>query len=257
MKSSKKLLKSILLCLLIIPFTGLQAKSLQVVSSFSILEDMVAEIGGDKVEVNTIIAKNSDAHAFEPTPTNVKQLAKADVLVVNGLNFEPWLERLKQAAGFKALTITASANIKAIHHGDDEHVDVGLEGAERHSGSQQNDDSLGQQNDSVQHDGSSGKHSDSHNHNHSHQHSHGDIDPHAWQSLQNAIVYAKNIAIGLGQADPNNAEYYMQNADAYIQKIKILDQEIKAKLEKIPESNRVVLTSHDSFAYFARDYNIK
>src|SRR5690554_173730 len=72
-------------------------KPMPVVASFSVLGDMVAEIGGDHVELINIIGLGGDAHAFEPTPEHARALAKARVLVVNGLGFEAWLPRLTEA----------------------------------------------------------------------------------------------------------------------------------------------------------------
>ena len=102
---------------------------LKVVATFSILGDMVREIGGGRVAVTTIVGPNSDAHHFEPTPQDAKALQEAAVLVLNGLDFEAWLPRLVEASGFKGRQILASKGVKvrrladAEGHGEGGHDD--------------------------------------------------------------------------------------------------------------------------------------
>jgi zinc/manganese transport system substrate-binding protein len=87
------------------------SKPLQVVASFSILGDLVKQVGRDKVEVKTIVGRNGDSHMYEPTPTDVKQVNAADIVFINGLGFEGWIERLITASGFKGIVIVVGKNI--------------------------------------------------------------------------------------------------------------------------------------------------
>jgi zinc/manganese transport system substrate-binding protein len=87
---------------------------LKVVASFSILADMVKAVGGDKVEVQSLIGADADAHAYQPTPADAKAVAGAQVVVVNGLGFEGWLGRLVKSAESKAMVVTASQGIKTV-----------------------------------------------------------------------------------------------------------------------------------------------
>jgi len=88
------------------------ADKVKAVASFSILGDMVRQVGGDRVEVVTLVGPDGDAHVFSPTPAGAKMLAKADVFFVNGLGFEGWMERLEKSSGFKGKTIVASEGVK-------------------------------------------------------------------------------------------------------------------------------------------------
>lgn len=98
-----------------------QAK-LPVVASFSIVADMAREVGGDRVDVVSLVAPDQDAHVFQPAPADVKKLAAAKVFVVNGLGFEGWMTRLSKSAGFKGLTVTAAAKVKPLAMAEhDEH----------------------------------------------------------------------------------------------------------------------------------------
>ncbi|WP_196805530.1 metal ABC transporter solute-binding protein, Zn/Mn family, partial [Moritella marina] len=94
-----------------------------------------------------------------------------------------------------------------------------------------------------------------HNDEHAH-HDHGDIDPHAWHSIKNVKVYVRNIAKGLIQVDPENRLDYQQNATDYIQELDQLALTLGAQLATIPEAQRKVITPHDAFGYFARDFNV-
>ena len=74
---------------------------------------MLRQVGGDRVEVITLVGPNGDAHVYQPTPTDAKRLSEAKVLVINGLGFEGWIARLEQSSGFKGLVVTASKGVKA------------------------------------------------------------------------------------------------------------------------------------------------
>ncbi|MBS0521172.1 MAG: zinc ABC transporter substrate-binding protein [Proteobacteria bacterium] len=86
---------------------------LDVVSTFSILGDFVAQVGGDRVEGSVIVGPNTDAHTYQPTPVDARRLAAAQVLVSNGLGFEGWLDRLAEASSFKGRRIVASQGASA------------------------------------------------------------------------------------------------------------------------------------------------
>ncbi|MDA5535901.1 metal ABC transporter substrate-binding protein [Yersinia mollaretii] len=87
------------------------AKTVDVVASFSILGDIVQQVGGEHVNVVTLVGPNGDPHGFEPTPKNSKQLSKADVVFVSGLGLEGWLERLISASGYKGQVVIASTGV--------------------------------------------------------------------------------------------------------------------------------------------------
>ncbi|MBA4117445.1 MAG: metal ABC transporter substrate-binding protein [Candidatus Puniceispirillum sp.] len=84
---------------------------LKVVASFSILGDLIKEVGGEGVDVTTIVGPNADAHVFEPTPQTGKLLVQADMLFINGLDFETWLPRLVEASNYRGVVVTASRGI--------------------------------------------------------------------------------------------------------------------------------------------------
>lgn len=87
------------------------AKTVEVVASFSVLGDIVQQVGGDHVNVVTLVGPDGDPHSFEPTPKNSRQLSKADVVFISGLGLEGWLERLISASGYKGQVVIASTGV--------------------------------------------------------------------------------------------------------------------------------------------------
>lgn len=86
---------------------------LKVLATFSILGDFVKNVGGDRVEVTTLVGPNSDAHVYAPAPADAKKVADAKVVITNGLGFEGWMSRLMRASGTKAPVIVATKGIAA------------------------------------------------------------------------------------------------------------------------------------------------
>jgi zinc/manganese transport system substrate-binding protein len=87
------------------------ADKVKAVASFSILGDMVKQVGGDRVDVVTMVGPNGDAHVFSPTPADAKTLAGAQLFFVNGLGFEGWMERLEKSSGFKGKLVVVSTGV--------------------------------------------------------------------------------------------------------------------------------------------------
>jgi zinc/manganese transport system substrate-binding protein len=104
---------------------------LPVVASFSILADFVRAVGGARVDLTTIVGPNGDAHVYQPTPRDGQRLAGARVVVVNGLGFEGWLERLVAASKTKAAMVVASRSVqpRADEQGTDPHAWQDVENA--------------------------------------------------------------------------------------------------------------------------------
>ena len=194
------------------------AERIPVVASFSILGDIVANVGGDRIAVTTLVGPDEDAHVFQPAPDDIKAVSRARLVVVNGLGFEGWMERLAQSANYRGDIVIASAGINARERvGDDDHGD----------------------------------------HDHDDHHHHGKDDPHAWQNPQNVIVYTRNIAAALAKLDPAGADAYRKNGEAYVGKLQELDRWASQQFAQIPDAKRRVITSHDAFEYFGARYKVR
>jgi zinc/manganese transport system substrate-binding protein len=98
---------------------------------------------------------------------------------------------------------------------------------------------------------------EAHEHEEAAEHEHGDSDPHVWHSVANAILMVRAIRDALVEADPANAETYQANADAYIAELQALDQWVFEQVAQLPEERRKLVTSHDTFSYFAERYGFE
>lgn len=207
--------------LLGLPAGAHAADKIKAVASFSILADMVKQVGGDRVEVVTLVGPDGDAHVYEPTPADARSLAASTILLVNGLGFEGWMDRLEKSSGFKGPVVVASKGVsprtmveaEGHHHGDEHAKDDDHEEEEV-------------------------------------------TDPHAWQSLANGKIYVANIRDGLIAVDPDGKAIYEANAAKYLDAIAKEEAAVKDTLGKLPEDRRRIITSHDAFGYFGAAYGI-
>jgi zinc/manganese transport system substrate-binding protein len=215
MTLSRRRLFALLSASVLLPALPAQAQQkLKLVASFSILADMAREIGGERVEVTSLVGPNADAHVYAPTPADAKAVSEAKLILVNGLKFEGWIDRLLRSSGTKAARVAATKGVNAI------------------------------------------KVAGGHSHGHGHSHA-GEADPHAWQDVANAKIYAANIRDGLIAADPAGKAVYEANAARYIAALDALDAEIRAGFANIPQAERKIITGHDAFAYFSRAYGVR
>lgn len=226
----RRMLILVLLVLLALgaPLISAQDARLNVVATYSILGDLVAQVGREQIALTVLVGADSDSHVYEPTPQDAIALAGADVIFENGLEFETWLDALYEASGSTAARIAVSEGIEAIPfegHEHDEHDDHEHEGE--------------------------------HDEEHEHDHEHGEFDPHIWHDPNNAVVMVENIRDALIAADPANAAAYTANAEAYIVELLALDAYIREQVATIPAENRVLVTSHETFGYFAATYGFE
>jgi zinc/manganese transport system substrate-binding protein len=193
-------------------------EKIDVVASFSILGDLISEVGGEHIKLTTLVKANGDAHVYSPTPQDALSVKNAQLLVVNGLNFEGWMQRLLESSQFNGLKVTASDGIEVLQIGEHkEHSEEKEETGQHHEGP----------------------------------------DPHAWNSISNVKIYIHNIQDGLSKVDPNNSQEYKQNADIYIAKLSKLEIKLHKKMDMLPLTQRKVITPHDAFGYLAHDFDLE
>jgi ABC-type Zn uptake system ZnuABC Zn-binding protein ZnuA len=176
-----------------------------VLSSASMFSDMAKNIGGELIEVQTIVPIGADPHLHEPTPKDVIKVSKADLILLNALTFEGWIGELIMNSGTKAVIDTITKGINPIR-------------SEKYSNS---------------------------------------ADPHAWMEVGNGRKYAQNILNALIQVDPENKAQYSSNYQVYDKALIELDEFIKTEIQKIPEEHRILVTSHDAFAYYGKKYGLR
>lgn len=100
-----------------------QDKKLHVIASFSILGDIVQNIGGDRIQLTTLVGPEQDAHVYQPTPKDAQTIATAQLIFTNGLGFEGWLDRLKSSAQYKGDAVVASTGVQPLTLKEDGHVE--------------------------------------------------------------------------------------------------------------------------------------
>lgn len=192
-------------------------EGLSVVATFSIIGDFAKAVGKERIALRTLVGPNGDAHVYEPRPADAIALARADVVLVNGLMFEGFLQRLVEASGTSAaiVELTEGAEILADPQGGHYHYV----------------------------DGQAIFHA-------------APYDPHAWQSVAHAKAYVGNIAKAFCAADTEGCPVYVANARAYLGELSKLDGEIRQAVVRIPANRRVAVVAHNAFRYFEHAYGV-
>jgi len=181
------------------------AKTIEAVASFTVLADVVSQVGGDHVHVISLVPPNGDPHEFEPSPDDAKNLKAADLTFLSGEGLEGWFERLVKASGSEKKPVIVSTGIKTRTMEDDGKTIT---------------------------------------------------DPHVWNSAANVIVWVANIEKALAAADPEDAADFKANAARYTTDLRELNAYAHTKIDAVPRARRKILTSHDAFGYFGREYGV-
>ncbi len=241
MSAQRMKTKAVLFALAAAAASVAAAQGPKVVASFSVMEDVVRQIGGGEVEVTTLMGRDKDPHAFVLAPGNVKAMKGAQAVFVNGLGLEPAdLTRAAESAKIPVVVGTKGIVPMALEEGEHEHEESGR-GYDGEKGSGHED-----------HDHEGHDH-EGHAHHHHHE---GGMDPHVWGSPVLMKTYAKNVADGLAQIDPANREVYAKNLDAYLKKLDGLDQYARKAFEPIAKDRRAVVTAHEAFSYMGGQYGL-
>lgn len=200
-------------------------EKLKVVATTNIIGDMVGNVGGDLIELTTMLPIGADPHNFSPAPKDAAAVADAHVVFINGLNLETFLQKLIENSGGKATVVAVSANVAA------------REFAEEPAGGHAEEEA---------HEGEEAE-----------EHAHEGVDPHIWVTPANAVIMVENIAYALSQLDPAHADTYQTNAQNYQTQLAQLDQWVRQQIENIPAQNRKLVSDHDTFGYFADRYGLE
>jgi len=173
-----------------------------VLATTTILADITRTVAGNRLSVDSLLSVGSDPHSYQPVPQDATKISKSKVLVINGAEYEQFLESLIESAGGERMLIEASTGLSLRTDAESEHG----------------------------------------------------VDPHLWLDPNNMINYAENIRDGLSQFDPEGAETYRSNTDAYITQLQDLDVWINEQVAQVEPARRVLVTNHEAFGYFAERY---
>jgi manganese/iron transport system substrate-binding protein len=199
---------------------------LKVVATTNIVGDVVAQVGGDQIELTTLMGVGVDPHSYVPTPSHTAAIHDAHVVFANGAGLETNLEEMVQAAGGSAVHVSLSDQLDLLAL-DGEHDPQPSPGGESPQRVAVPD------------------------------HDHSDVDPHVWFSVPNVKQWVRTIEDTLSAMDPDGAERYSANAEQYTRTLNELDAWVKDRVATIPQANRTLVTSHKTFGYFAERYGLE
>ena len=213
---------------------------LKVVTTIFPEYDITRAIAKDKVDLELMIKPGVDVHSFTPTPQDIKTVQNSDIFVYGGTEHDKWVENLTKSIDMKNKKVVKL--VDGIQQLEEESVD-GMKHEHHH------DD----------------KKEDQHNHDHKHEkkdeHDHKDesekeLDPHYWTSPKNAIQMVKTITNALVEKDPDNAEFYKENAKNYIKQLEGVDKELHDVVDNA-KIKKVVIADRFPFRYLFKDLGLE
>ncbi len=223
-----------------------------VVATTTQIADFVRQVGGDRVQVASIMRPGVDAHDFEPTPADLERLRTAALVLRNGIGLEPWLDDAVEASGSKARIVTATNGVtirgaRAHNHGDEPPMTTVAKGAVEDDHDHDHDDGKAK--------GTAVATSTTDDHGDEDDHDHGEHDPHVWHDVRYAMVMVRNVHDALVGVDPDGAAVYTANRDRYLAELEALDREIEDAIRGL--TDRRFVTNHEAFAYYGDRYGLQ
>lgn len=190
---------------------------LRVVATTTIIGDVVGRVGGEAIELTTLMGPGQDPHGYEPAARTLTAVADAHVIFVNGWDLEEGLiDTLKNVAGDAPL-VPVSAHITPLLTGE------ALFGGEGENSG----------------------------------HAHQGVDPHVWLNPQLVKQWVANIVHVMSELDPANATTYESNARTYLAELEALIAYYDERIASIPQERRKLVTNHDALGYFAQQYGFE
>lgn len=201
--------------------------------------DITRAIAKDKVDLELMIKPGVDVHSFTPTPQDIKTVQNSDIFVYGGTEHDKWVENLTKSIDMKNKKVVKL--VDGIQQLEEESVD-GMKHEHHHDDEKE----------------------DEHNHDHKHEkedeHNHKgeekELDPHYWTSPKNAIQMVKTITNALVEKDPDNAEFYKENAENYIKQLEGVDKELHDVVDNA-KIKKVVIADRFPFRYLFKDLGLE
>ena len=216
-------------------FASNDNSKLQAVSSFNPLHEFSQVVGGEKIDVTLLVPVGVEPHDWEPTIKDVQRMQKSDLIVINGIGFENWVDDLIEN-NYQGIIVNTSNGIE-LNSSDEGHEDEGHED-EGHEDEGHEDE---------------GHEDEGHEDEHEDEHGHLEGDPHIWLNPLYAKIQVQNIANAFANSDSTNSEFYLANAEKYNKKLDSLDSKIRTELSGCKHD---FIAFHDAFSYFADEYDL-
>ena len=194
------------------------SQKLTVMASTPIIADWVNQVGGERVEVKSIVPEAINPHGYQPGSKTLTEIASADAVFFVGLGYEGlWMTKLIE--NNDGIPFTTLGDVTEPLHDDHD------EDHDEHEGHDDHDHELG--------------------------------NPHFWFDPIRVVAAVDAIAASLARVDPESADLFEKNANDYKNLLNKLDEEIASQINTIPESNRTVMTEHQSLLYFTEKYGLE
>jgi ABC-type Zn uptake system ZnuABC Zn-binding protein ZnuA len=240
--------------------TGRENKSNQtglpkVLAVESFLADITKNIAGSRLEIETLMPLGLDPHSFEPSPGDVAKIAESDILIINGSGFEEWLNDIITGANEKIIIVECSKGLKNRIQDEGGQVNSSKQGAQVAESAIEGVQGTDAVSESVQEQGSNKSGQEAAAENETGYRHEG--DPHFWLDPNLVMVYVQNIKDALIESDPQGKDLYNKNAADYTARLRELDAWIKEEVKIIPPDERLLVTNHESFGYYADRYGFK
>jgi zinc transport system substrate-binding protein len=228
------------------------------------IQYLTEQIGGDQVEVESVLPPGSDAHSFEPTSNQLVDIAKADAFLYSSDELETYAGTIADAIGDEDVTIKQLAGDINLLPFDEEHDHSHEDQAaaeEEHDHSHEDEAAAEEEHDHSHEDEAATE--EEHDHSHEdeaaaegeHHHDHGSIDPHYWLDPERAKQMAENIKDTLVELDPDNEAAYEENYTEVAQKLDELDEKFQQAVEG--KENKKIIVSHAAYGYWEDRYGIE
>ena len=204
------------------PVYGEGRQQLKVLTSFLPIYIFTKNVVGERkgVELDSLLPDNAGPHDYQMRPSDMRKVADADIIIINGLGLESFAERILSEGRAKGIVFETAKGLPLLAAANDE-------GGEEEGGG----------------------------HDHAGHHGHdGDFNPHSWVSPKMAVIQVQNIIEILAHADPEGAGQYRENGAIYIDKLTALEGEMRDALKGV--SSRKIVTIHSAFDYLARDLGL-
>lgn len=209
-----------------LPTANLTAgERLRVMATTSIVGDVVAQVGGEDIQLTTLLPLSADPHGYVATPRELAAISSAHLLLVSGFNLEEGLGGVLEQVSVEIPVVSISERVSGRPM---------AEGAWQLEAEGSGEPGMGAA--EVVQEG---------------------VDPHVWFDPTIVMQWARNAAAALSARDPANRQVYQSRADAYVLALQALDDQIADQVATIPPERRVIVTDHFVFGYFARRYGFE
>lgn len=209
--------------------------------------DFANEIGEDKVEVTMLLKPGVESHSYEPSPSDIISINKADVFLYTGDEMEPWVTKILDSLDGDVKIIDLSEHIELEKVGEHEHIH---EDEAEHVHEDEIDHDHEDETEHAHEDEAEHVHEDETEHDHIHTY-----DPHIWTNPLNAKIMVEDIADALGEVDSENKEFYKDNAKEYNKNLDKLDRDIRDMISQAKRTE-VVFGGRFAFHYFFEEYGL-